>query len=445
MDSNIRLRQILILFGDIILLYLSLLITLFLRYGTYFWEELTSRHLEPFSFIFFVWLVVFYIAGLYELRTLKNGLNFRKTLLLAIAISALLTIIFFYSIPKFGITPKTNLAIFVVVFGILSYFWRRFFNRTLSNVSPAIKLLLIGNDNEYEEIVKQIEKNPQLGYKVSSWLKNTDADKIENLNHLLIETSSNSIVLPSNFKKEEGLIQAIFKNLSPDLEITNSVALYERIFQKMPLSSLGEIWFIENLSKGKKNIYELIKRTIEIVFALIFGIIFLPLSIIIAALIKLTSPDGPIIYSQTRIGKNGRKFTLYKFRTMIPNAETKGPQWTVTNDSRITKIGKFLRHTHLDEIPQLINILKGNLALVGPRPERPEFVEELKKKIPYFGIRHLIKPGLTGWAQINYRYGASIEDAQEKLRYELYYLKNRDLIMDISIVVKTIKLFIYKL
>ena len=215
--------------------------------------------------------------------------------------------------------------------------------------------------------------------------------------------------------------------------------------RKIPISTLEEVWFIENITKGNKIIYELVKRVVEISFALIVGVIFLPLSIIIAGLIKLTSPGGPMIYRQTRVGRNGNEYTLYKFRTMIPKAEAEGPRWTIPNDPRITKIGKILRRAHLDEIPQLINLLQGNLALVGPRPERPEFVEELKKKIPYYDIRHLIKPGLTGWAQINYRYGASIEDAQEKLQYELYYLKNRDLVMDLSIILKTIKLFIYKL
>ena len=445
MDSNLRLRQILLLWGDIILLYLSLFITLFLRYGVRFWEALIEYHLQPFSIIFILWLFIFYITGLYELKILKNTLAFLKTFIAAIITNTLLIVIFFYSIPKFGITPKTNLFLFVVIFGILSFFWRRFFNHTLKKVPPVIRLLLIGNDAEYEELVKQIEKNPQLGYKVSFWLKNESEEELRQLKKIIVDNSINSLVLPLGFKKERHLAQIIFENISPDLEIMDVPKLYERIFQKIPISTLEEVWFIENITKGNKIIYELVKKVVEISFALIVGVIFLPLSIIIAGVIKLTSPGGPMIYRQTRVGRNGHKFTLYKFRTMIPDAEAEGPRWTIPSDPRITKIGKILRRAHLDEIPQLINLLQGNLALVGPRPERPEFVEELKKKIPYYEIRHLIKPGLTGWAQINYRYGASIEDAQEKLQYELYYLKNRDLVMDLSIILKTIKLFIYKL
>ncbi len=445
MNSNLRLRQILLLFGDIALLYLSLLAALLLKYRGGFWDELVLYHLQPFSIVFIFWVLIFYIAGLYEPRILKNTLGFLKILIGAVIASTLLTVIFFYSIPKFGIAPKTNLFLFVVIFLILIFLWRRFFNQTLQKASPLNRLLLIGDNREYEEIIKQIEMNPQIGYKVSFWLKNATEEELKRLPDIIGEHAINTLVLPLDFKRERHLTKIIFENINPELEVMDVSGLYERIFQKVPLSALEEIWFIENVTKGNKSLYELIKRLIEIAFAIIAGIVFLPLCLLIAVLIKITSPKGPIIYQQTRVGKSSKYFILYKFRTMIPNAEIEGPRWTVPNDSRITPLGKILRRTHLDEIPQLINLFQGNLALVGPRPERPEFVEDLKKKIPYYDVRHLIKPGLTGWAQINYRYGASIEDAQEKLKYDLFYLKNRDLITDLSIVLKTIKLFIYKL
>jgi lipopolysaccharide/colanic/teichoic acid biosynthesis glycosyltransferase len=155
-------------------------------------------------------------------------------------------------------------------------------------------------------------------------------------------------------------------------------------------------------------------------------------------MIKLTS-RGSVIYKQQRIGKNGRVFILYKFRTMIPEAESDGPKWAEEQDERVTIIGRFLRRTHLDELPQLINVIKGDLSFVGPRPERPEFVEHLKKKIPYYEIRHLIKPGITGWAQINYKYASSIDDTYEKLQFDIYYIKKRSIVLDILILLKTIK------
>jgi lipopolysaccharide/colanic/teichoic acid biosynthesis glycosyltransferase len=155
--------------------------------------------------------------------------------------------------------------------------------------------------------------------------------------------------------------------------------------------------------------------------------------------VKITS-DGAAIFKQKRVGKNGSEFTIYKFRTMKIDAEKNGPQWAnYFNDSRATKIGKFLRTTHLDELPQLVNIIKGELSFIGPRPERPEFVESLKKEIPYYELRHLTRPGVTGWAQINFRYGATVKEAYEKTQFDIYYIKNNSPFLDLSILLKTIK------
>jgi lipopolysaccharide/colanic/teichoic acid biosynthesis glycosyltransferase len=161
---------------------------------------------------------------------------------------------------------------------------------------------------------------------------------------------------------------------------------------------------------------------------------------LISVLTGLTS-KGPVIYKQDRVGQGGKVFTIFKFRTMIPDAEKNGPQWAAVQDKRSTPLGKLLRRTHLDELPQLINIFGGESSLVGPRPERPEFVEQLKKEVPFYDLRHLVRTGITGWAQINYRYGASVDDTYEKVQYDLYYLKNRSLVLDIIILIKTLRLF----
>ena len=165
----------------------------------------------------------------------------------------------------------------------------------------------------------------------------------------------------------------------------------------------------------------------------------MPLLLIITLAVKLTS-KGAAIFKQKRVGKNGEEFTIYKFRTMKIDAEKNGPQWAnYFNDNRATKIGKFLRTTHLDELPQLVNIIKGELSFIGPRPERPEFVESLKKEIPYYELRHLTKPGVTGWAQINFRYGATVQEAYEKTQFDIYYIKNNSPFLDLSILLRTIK------
>jgi exopolysaccharide biosynthesis polyprenyl glycosylphosphotransferase len=185
-----------------------------------------------------------------------------------------------------------------------------------------------------------------------------------------------------------------------------------------------------------------LKRMVEFSISFIGVVILAPLIFIISILIKLESP-GPVFYTQERVGKNGRRFKLFKFRSMVENAEEKGPVWAIENDSRITRVGLWLRKTRLDEVPQMINIFKGDMSFVGPRPERPFFVEQLKKEIPYYDQRHTVQPGVTGWAQIRYPYGASKEDALEKLKYDLYYIKNLSFIFDLFIIVETAKVVLF--
>ena len=222
-------------------------------------------------------------------------------------------------------------------------------------------------------------------------------------------------------------------------------AFYERVFQKVPLDDLEETWFLENI-EGAGRYYDSLKRAGELVFALFIGIVLLPVEVLIAILVKLTS-RGPIFIRQKRTGKNGTEFTLVKFRSMVAlspdgQAEINGAQWSSGgNDKRITPFGKFIRASHLDELPQLWNIIRGDISFVGPRPERPEFVPKLKEQVPYYEIRLLIKPGVSGWAQINYRADRDLADVRQKLQYDIYYLKNRSFVLDIAIVLKTLKSF----
>jgi exopolysaccharide biosynthesis polyprenyl glycosylphosphotransferase len=219
---------------------------------------------------------------------------------------------------------------------------------------------------------------------------------------------------------------------------------YEIICNKIPVSFVGQAWFLKNLKEGEKGLYDKTKNKIDIILAGLLLIVFSPLWLVIALLIKLED-GGPIFYSQERVGKDRKLFFLLKFRSMKIDAESKtGPVWAKNEDPRATKIGRWLRRMHLDELPQMINVLKGDICLVGPRPERPEFVEELDKEIPYYHIRHLIKPGFTGWAQLKFRYGRSVMDSKEKFQYDLYYMKNRSFLLDIGILLRTFQLFFKK-
>jgi exopolysaccharide biosynthesis polyprenyl glycosylphosphotransferase len=445
MNSFSKIKQLTLLLGDIVILYVSLIITLALRYGNLFYFQLFAWHIEPFTIVFAVWLAIFYIAGLYDLKSLKNDLVFVKTFGYAIFSGAAVAILFFYLIPSFLITPRANLFIFTLIFSIFGYLWRRFFNNFLNKAEAASRILLIGTSKTAEELTSHLEKNPQLGYKIQFWMKEGLADKeFEHLSQIILAHKINTIVLPAHLKKDSRATKIIYKTLLMGVEIMELATLYEQVFQKVPLAELEEVWFLENLVKRHK-IYELLLNPIERTAALFLLLLLLPLEILIAIIIKISSP-GPVIFRQQRIGQNETEFTIYKFRTMPVDAEKEGPRWAnYHQDSRATWFGKVLRWSHLDELPQLINVIKGDLSFVGPRPERPEFVAQLKKELPYYDLRHITKPGITGWAQINFRYAASAMDSYQKLQYDIYYIKNNSPFLDLEIILKTIKFLISNL
>ncbi|MBT9171018.1 MAG: UDP-N-acetylgalactosamine-undecaprenyl-phosphate N-acetylgalactosaminephosphotransferase [Actinobacteria bacterium] len=436
-----KFKTTIIIFGDIAILYVSLILTLIIRYGQNYFKESLTAHLKPFSLIFIIWILIFYLFDLYKNKQFRISFGTIQALILAISISVVASIILFYLFPPlFKLTPKTNLAIFALIFGILALGWRFILAKIYISGGLKNHLLIIGDSPIIDEIINYLKINPQIGYNVVNQIKEYSKQKAkENIKQLIAERRINTIIIQPYLKKEPAFTKIIYQLLPSKINVVDLITFYETIFQKVPLEELEESWFIEKITVYR-NFYNAAKRTIDFCLALFLNIIFLPLIFIIALLIKSTS-KGPIIFKQERTGANNKPFILFKFRTMQLDAEKNGPQWANENDSRITSFGKILRRTHLDELPQLFNILKGDISFVGPRPERPEFIIKLKEQIPYYEIRHIIKPGLTGWAQINYRYGASVEDAIEKLQYEIYYLKNRSLILDFLIILKTIRLF----
>lgn len=229
------------------------------------------------------------------------------------------------------------------------------------------------------------------------------------------------------------------------VRVWDLIEFYERQWKKVPVYYLGPHWFI--LSKGFNLVGNLVllrlKRVFDLSLALLLGVLSLPVMMLTALVIALDS-DGPALFSQVRTGLDGRTFRLFKFRSMRIDAEKNGAQWASANDDRITRVGKFIRKTRLDELPQIWNVIKGEMSFIGPRPERPEFIHDLEKQLPFYQMRHLIRPGLTGWAQILYPYGASLEDAKEKLQFELFYIKNYSLMMDISILLKTVRVVLFR-
>jgi len=423
-----KIKTFIIILGDIAVLYGALILTLIFRYGLNNFSESFASHLKPFSIIFLVWLFIFYLADLYKDRNLRSDPDTIQTFILSITIGVVGSIILFYLFPSlFELTPKTNLVIFAFIFGILDIGWRFLIVKIYITSGWRKKLLIIGGSPIIGEIAIYLKNNPQIGY---------DARVEKNISQAISNGQIDTLVIQSHIKEQAEFAKVFYQLLTSKIAVIDLITFYEMIFQKLPLDEIEESWFIEKITT-RRTFYDFIKRAIGIFLSLILGIIFLPFFIIIAILTKLSSRQGPIIFKQERVGLNNKIFTLYKFGIM---KQDKGPLATSKNDERLTHLGKILNRTHLNELPQLYNIFKGDISFIGPRAERKELAE-LYRQLPHYEIRHIIKPGLTGWAQLNYKPSISVQEAKEKLQYDLYYIKNRSIVLDLLILIKTIRYF----
>jgi sugar transferase (PEP-CTERM system associated) len=260
----------------------------------------------------------------------------------------------------------------------------------------------------------------------------------DQLERIAEEVGAHTAILAIPNNRSAKLIKSVLRARLKGIHIREMADIYEELTGRIPVNNIGDEWllFAEGFYLIRKEYMQKLKRLIDVIASFSLLVLTAPILGLAALLIRLDSP-GSIFYSQKRVGKGQSTFTIYKFRSMRQDAENSGARWASEQDPRITKVGRWLRMTHIDEIPQIWNLLKGDMSLVGPRPERPEFVEVLNREIPYYSVRHSVKPGMTGWAQINYRYGASTEDTRNKLEYDLYYIKNMSLLLDIKILLRT--------
>jgi exopolysaccharide biosynthesis polyprenyl glycosylphosphotransferase len=250
------------------------------------------------------------------------------------------------------------------------------------------------------------------------------------------------VVALSDLRNEAPLDLLLRLKVRDEIQVEEASRFFERLTGKINTDHLqtGRMVFAETGKWARP--YRRLRRAFDVVSSLVGMALSLPLMVLTAAAIRIESP-GPIFYTQERVGLYGRKFRIFKFRSMQADAEAHGPVWACENDPRVTRVGRIIRRLYIDETPQFFNILRGEMSLIGPRPERPEFVEQLEKRIPYYSERHLVKPGLTGWAQVSYPYGASVEDAREKLQYDLYYIKNQSPLLDATILLDTARVVLF--
>jgi exopolysaccharide biosynthesis polyprenyl glycosylphosphotransferase len=390
------------------------------------------------------------VFEMYNLQVSSNQFQIIKSIILTSSITVLIYLLTPIYTPVLPSNRLQILIFFIAIFSTL-LLWRMFYVKFLASHRFVKNAILICDKEQLQELVNGL-KSADPHYKIIgfvnsdgddsikvkfSTIKNIDVDSLESYvrNHSISE-----IVIAS--QKTEGITVNLYNQLIHLLEngfiIREYTQVYEAITHRIPVQYVSRDFYrYFPFSRSNQNhLYLLASRLIEILFSLIgllFGLLFFPIILVGNAI----GNRGSLFYTQERVGKNGKNFKIFKYRTMVKNAETNGAVFTTLNDSRITRFGKFMRKTRLDEFPQFINILKGDMAIIGPRPERPIFVREIAELMPFYETRHVVKPGLTGWAQVNYAYGDSIEDSLVKLQYDLYYIKHRSVFLDINIIIKT--------
>lgn len=416
-------EPLILLLGDFFFFIVSLWLALFLRSFSLPSNGLFLTHLVPFTLLFVAWVIVFYIAGLYGKHTVILRSRLPSILLNTLSVNALLAVVFFYFIPFFGITPKTILFIYLAVSFLSILLWRMYLYFFLGS-GQRENAVIIGGGMETEELRDEINKNNIYNIRI--------VPKSEDASVIIIDLTDGRV---------EPLLPDLYGLIFSGVSFVDMHKLYEDIFDRVPLSLLKYNWFLENISTKRGSAYDVLKRLTDVVLGSVFLVFSLPFDI--AAFIAIKIEDGgPAFISQDRVGHNNKLIKIVKFRTMTGDDQGNyGPNGTT--QLRVTKVGNFLRKSRIDEFPQFWNVITGDLSLVGPRPELPALMKHYENEIPYYNVRHIIKPGLSGWAQIRHEnhphHGKAVEETKEKLSYDLYYIKNRSLLLDTQIVLHTIK------
>ncbi len=439
--TAIRKKEAILLFlGDIFFFSLALWVMLFLRYKEIPEAQLFYDHLLPFSFLFIIWIIVFFIAGLYEKHTLILRKKIPVVILNAQIINSALAVLFFYLIPYFGITPKTNLFIYLIISFGLILLWR-IYGESFFQVSYKQNAILVGSGKEMKELLQEVNDNSRYDLHFISSIDLDQTDSLDFKEDILNRVYSENVqVIAADFRNDKvgPILPNLYNLVFSNVRFIDMYKIYEDIFDRIPLSLIKHSWFLENISTAKSITYDTVKRAMDIMISVPFGLISLVFYPFIMLAILLDD-RGPFFIMQERVGKNAKLIKTYKFRTMSRNEIdlSKG------GENKITRVGSFLRKSRLDELPQIFSVIYGSMSLIGPRPELPSGVKHYEQEIPYYNVRHLIKPGLSGWAQIyqenHPHHGLAIDATKEKLSYDLFYLKNRSFILDMTIVLKTIK------
>ena len=438
-------RLLVLVMGESLVVFTSFFLAAVLRLGNESLPVLTSeRGLYKILAITLLVLVFMHFFDLYDTTRMGSDNDTLYRLLVVLGLLSFFLAGLGYLVPGFMLGKGTFLfGLIILVFGLVG--WRSGYAWMLRQPFLREQVCVLGSGYLATRLVETLRARPDLGMDVVGWLGAIGNGSLtrENLEKTILDPARRNkldrVIVALGDRRGVMPGRALLGLRLSGVKIDDATSVLERISGKIEVEGLYPSWLIFSEGFHLTPIDIIGQRVFSLMFAAIGLLLCLPFIPFIALAIKLDS-TGPVIYRQRRVGRDNQVFTCYKFRTMREDAELDGPVWADEDDPRVTRVGRRLRRTRLDEIPQLWNVLKGDMSVVGPRPERLEFVEWLNQEIPYYYIRHVIRPGVTGWAQICYRYGASLEDSKEKLKYDIYYIKNMSLTFDLAVILRSIKI-----
>jgi lipopolysaccharide/colanic/teichoic acid biosynthesis glycosyltransferase len=433
-----------LLVGDIVIFIFALWLTLTLRYLTFPTPGLFRQHLVPFSFLFIVWILVFFIAGLYGRHSRLFRRKLMGTILYTQAVNIMIAALFFFLIPAFGIAPKTQLLLYLVVSFPLIIAWRVFLFPRL-HTFRRLKGVLIASGLDGAALAHEVANDSRFPFAFDYVVDTAVAPSHEVIQQAcrVAEKDDVSFLVVDFFDPATSAVLPIMYDAAfhkQRFALVDVIDLYQEMFDRVPLSLIRYEWVLRHVSAGR--MYDAVKRIFDTVVGLIMGIISLVVYPFVALAIRLDDGGGVFI-TQERVGRYQKPIHIIKFRTMSGNDNG---VYDVTGKTtlKVTRVGKWLRLLRIDELPQLWNVVSGELSLVGPRPELPALAAQYSARIPYYNARYLVNPGLTGWAQIRHdrdpHHGADITETKTKLSYDLYYLKRRSLLLDLFIMMQTVRI-----
>ena len=399
-------------------------------------------------FTIFFYMLFFYILDAYSV----GNEDFKETIgrvLVACILGIISSATASYAFQHWRFDRETVALLFVLSLG-LSLGWRWIYRLNAEKLTHPLRILLVGVDRAgkvRQLLAEGLPKAEILGY-VGERDQGPDAGPCLGAPFMALEIAKEKqatmILLLPDAPIDDDIARDLLEAKLRGSMVVDIRSFYEHVVQRLPLSQINDEWLLqtEGFSLNTRGSLRRLKRALDVLISLLLLIPATPIMLITAIIVRLESP-GPVIYKQDRVGLFEKEFTVYKFRSMRADAEKNGAVWASAHDARVTKFGKFIRKVRIDELPQIWNILKGDMSFIGPRPERMAFVTKLKETIPYYSLRHTVKPGLTGWAQVCYPYGASEDDARRKLEYDLYYIKNMSILLDINIVFKTVGVVLF--